>query len=299
MKTILKLFLAIILLSVAAFTYAAYTYKSKLENYIQTVVTEQAKASNINLAFEEFNLNLLGAKAKAISLFIPKALLSLTIDQPAIDVPILSALGMAPAINVSGKLYESDLRAHTRYDIKTSESTGNLSVENLDLTKMPQIAFLGLLKGVVNASLDELKVDGQGPQFLRGKYSLQDLKSSKEHILPTRINRIPTQIRIPRIEDLDINGTYLYENNLLIAPDGRLNSDLGNVAFNLEALFNKANLLENMKFTSNFALSSKGLENFGYLLPQISNNILSSEQKNFTMTVEGKAYNLKYSFKPN
>ena len=135
-KLLLKLALVFFCLLLAVVFYGAYSYKNTFENYAQNFITSEAKRSGLNLAFEDFKLNLFGAKAKTLNMYLPKAFLSLAIDEPRLHFPILAALSLSPALNFSGKLYQSDIDASSSYNIRKHQISGRLKINNLELNKI-------------------------------------------------------------------------------------------------------------------------------------------------------------------
>jgi hypothetical protein len=299
-KFIFRVVLGLIFLGIMALAYGIYSYKAKLENYVQDFISYGAKRSNVNLSFEDFNLNLVGAKAKAVNLFLPKAFLSLKIDEPSLNLPILSAISLSPAANFTGKLYESSVNANTSYSINKKEATGWFKIENLELNKVPQLVFLGINKGTIDFNLDSVRITEAGPQYAKGQYSLKSLSSLQEFTPPHHPNNTSRPITIPRIDDLNATGSLLFENNSLSLNEGILQSDLGNSKYEANIKFdqNRNAGVEAITAVLQVKLTQKGLQYFGFLLPEISNNILSADQSSFTVNIQGTSHNLKYSFRP-
>ncbi len=296
LKLILKIILAIVVLGSALFLYAAYQYKSKIEAIVEQSVVAYGRKSNLNIAFESFNLNFMGMQADTLNVFIPKAFLSFKIDKPRIDLPILSALLLSPKVNILGNFYESEIEASTIYSLTKQSAVGQFQVAKMDLSKIPQLSFLGITNGKVDFSINNFLIGTKGPQSFDSTISIEDFKTEGERTIRAAVNKQYEQIPIPPVNNLNLHANLNFNNKKLIISDGMLNSDLGNASCIGGLDLDDSSSNGYLRLNLNFNLSPKGLKFFGYLLPRISNNILDENSNKFILNIEGPISDLKYRY---
>src|SRR5690606_38912724 len=135
-----------------------YYYKEKLESFLAEAITREAKAANVMLTFDDFSLGLSGASAKAANLFLPKALLSFSIENPAIRLPLIRALTLRPGAVIKADLYGGKLVIDGGHSLKDGVTEATLDLSGLQFSSIPQLAFLQPKSGTLNLSVGNLKL---------------------------------------------------------------------------------------------------------------------------------------------
>ena len=299
LRALIKFCLVIAFLFIAGLVYLGYTYKHKLETYLQDVIVAQAKSSNINLNINELKLGVGKISAESVSAFIPKAFFTFTIDTPEINLPLTSVLSLTPLLRFTGNLYQSPLSSEISYNIREKSASSSANVKDLDLAKLPQLSLFSITSGILNLDLKKLKLNQSGLNVIESSYSLSGLQTSRSFNFPLSINDQKETVTVPPISSMTINGNVSFAENKLKIENGKIISDLGNCEYYSEITSSGSNFRpETASGKIKIMLSPKGMQSFGFLLPILSNNIISSQQSKFVIDINGKTYNLKYSFTP-
>lgn len=228
------------------------------------------------------------------------------VNEPKLAVPIMSVLTMKPGVNFSAKFYEGNIDAQTNYSINSKAVDGWFKITNLNIEKMEQLALLGLAAGDLTLQLDQIKGSEIGPEYFNGSYSLKGLQLSRELQVPIQVTRnagLQSPLLIPKIEQLDSSGRILFENQKLSFNQGSVDSDLGKATYSANVEFSRPGQAKSISGSAKFNLSDKCMQYFGYLLPEISNNILNENDNKFTLDFSGSifsdgSHNVKVNYRP-
>lgn len=264
---------------------ASYFFKRRAEAYVSEIIVQAAKKAKINLALQDLKLYPFGASASAVNLFLPQYLLSLALEAASVDLSVFSLLKRRPRVDFSGRFFQSSLEGIADFDIADEELSGELAIERLELKNIPQLAIIGAKSGIIRFKLSDIVFKEGVLQQLYGNLTLEDLSTS-------RITRIDN-ITVPQIADLDVRAEMKYQDRILSAS-AISESEFGQVTY--EASFLPANRF--LTLEARIRLTEEGTKHFGYLLPQISNNILSVTQKEFDIAAEGPVRDMSYRFVP-
>ena len=298
-KTIIILLAALITLLLAALVGGYFFFINKLEKAAADLVIKEAKKSGANIKFDDFSLSPLSAHSKEIDIFIPKAFVNLKLKNPQININPLSLLTLNPQLKFKTVFYDSAVDAAIAHHIPSRLTQIKLSLSSLDLSKIPEMAVLNIDKGSISFSLYEMKISQGSLNNFQGDFVLKELSTARGFVLPTSLGRQRRQnILVPPINFLNLKSTFSFKENTLEINDGTIHSSFTDVEFKSKINFSQNLNIENISFNSVFRLSAKGAEFFGYLLPEISNNMLTTSQSSFGFSIFGRPHELNYDFKP-
>jgi hypothetical protein len=298
-KTFSIILIALLLLIIAAPLIAFYSFKSKISQFTEEAIVSALKPA-ANLKLEEFSVSPFGVSSKKASFFIPKAFLQLDFNDSSLSPNIFSLFKLRPTFDLNTALFDSPIKGQASYHIPSGEILGSLRLDGLKFASLPQLALLGLANGDFSFNLEKLALQSETIKTLNGTISLKDIVSTREFNANIKLpNGARQSLVIPPIQSLNVSSSFELNESQFNLSRGVVDSDLGKADFNGTASFDsKSKRFSNVDFVLNADMSAKGMQYFGYLLPEISNNIINSSQNKFIMQIKGFPPHLIYSFTP-
>lgn len=298
-KRLLVFILLLLLFSLTVPIGAFLIFQNRINLYATEALSGAAKKANINLKLEGLQIGPLGVAAKDINVFFPKLLLQLGIKDPHIRPEFFSFLRLNPTFTLNGLFFQSPLSASASYSIPAGHIAADFSVPSLSLTNVPQLAFLGINKGQLAFLIKDFKADKKEIRGFSGQLKLLDLSSSRELTIPARLKDGSKQpLIIPSVSDLDLNADFNYVPPVIKFSNGSIRSDLGSADFAGSLSTGPQGTLSSSDLKFEVNLSGKAMEYFGYLLPEISNNMIASNQSRFIITTTVVRGRLQLHFEP-
>lgn len=200
---------------------------------LQSIIVQRIEGLNrsgaVKISPDKLTVGILGAHAERIVMWYPRYLLSLELHQPRARVSLLSLLQLRPTLSIQAKLYEGDLEGRLVFDPGNDGLQLSFNLEEMQLQKLPALAFLNLASGKLKASTAQFtlasKNGAQGSVVLH----IADLNMPHAIQIP-RLNGSKETLSLPSITDFTAQATLKFGGTEILIEGLNSVSSLGRIS---------------------------------------------------------------------
>lgn len=238
-----------------------------------------ARANGISVTIEQARLNLSSFSCSDLGVVLTKPPLFFHSQNAICQISPLRLLA-GPQLACSGNLYRGTFNGTFNGTWPGNSGQVSATLSKIDLREHPQLLGLGIQSGTVSGELREGKLSNG--KLNGGMFELVVTDFSKPD--PTNI---PPNIFIPALRGFGATIKGQLSDNQLSITQGDASSQLGSMRTTGDAGLNQSGQIATLNLSSEIRLSEEGLRLLGPWLPFLGNPSVTSETRNFRVTITG------------
>lgn len=272
--TILLLLFGILLLVPTLFEYAARTGLTKLRSSGLSISAENLRGFFPGVAADTVSLSVPIATGRRFPATIP---LLIPLENVRASLRATPSRSLFPAVETTARLWKGGIKILTYPSM--AQTTLNAYISNLDLSGPPQVRSLGLLHGVMNASISNIEASSGLPSSGDVSLDLSDIALSTSAFIPPILG-----LDLLEIYELKTSGSF-EEHRAINLSSFSVRSNLLSVSGKGTARFNSS--LQIDEFAGRFLITMDGSDSdkIRNWLPLATNGRVSADRNSFACTL--------------
>jgi hypothetical protein len=192
-----------------------------------------------------------------------------------------------PQLTCSANLYRGTFNGAFSGTWPGSSGLVSATFSKIDLREHPQLLGLGIQSGTLSGALREGKISSGKLNAGIFEVQLSDFSKPAPTIISAQMLRLPLDISIPAIKGLMVTIKGQLAANHLSIAQGDVAFQFGTMHLTGDVDLNDGGQIYQLNVNSEISLSEEGLKQVGPLLPSLNSPSVTSETRNFRVTING------------
>ncbi len=272
--TVLLVPLAVLLLVPTLLEYAARTGLTRLRSSGLSISADNVRGFFPGIAADSVSVNVPIATGRRFPAAIP---LLVPLENVRSSLKASLSRSLIPPIETTARLWNGDIKI-VAYST-TAQTTLNGYINNLDLSTPPLFRSFGLLRGILNASLSNIKASPALPSSGDVTLDLSDISLSTSTFIPPILG-----LQLLEIYELKTSGSF-EEHRVINISSLSARSNLLSISGKGRARVNSS--LQIDEFAGKFLITMDGSDSdkIRGWLPLVTNGRVSADRNSFACTL--------------
>lgn len=272
--TIPLVLLAIVLLVPTLLEYAARTGLTRL------------RSSGLSISAENVHGFFPGVAADTVSLSVPIATgmrfpatipLLVPLESVRSSLTVNPFRSLLPSVETTARLWKGDIKILAYPSIAQTTLNGHIS--NLDLSSPPQVRSLGLLRGILNASISNIEASPDLPSSGDVSLDLSDIALSTSAFIPPILG-----LHLLEIYELKTSGSF-EEHRVVNLSSFSARSNLLSISGKAKARLTSNLQLDELSGRFSVTMDGNDSDKLRNWLPLATNGRVSADRNSFACTL--------------